>query len=151
MATPCSTCLDTNKAFCTGCDYDSLQMLAGNNCVVPTCLANQNYIATEEGKCRACLTTGCTSCDIYGKCTSCSVPGYTDLHGVCCNTLINTYRDFTTSPPSCQNCHASCKTCHGPNFEDCLSCEASITLDPLTGTCCLSDEYRNAGVCTKCP
>jgi proprotein convertase subtilisin/kexin type 5 len=73
--------------------------------------------------------------------------------GVCCNTSLAFYRDFSGASPSCLPCHAFCKTCHGPNQDHCFSCNPGANFNTVTGACdCPSDYYMNPfGICTLCP
>jgi proprotein convertase subtilisin/kexin type 5 len=66
---------------------------------------------------------GCTTCKEGGS------PFYPSSYiGKFCTgcATIGEYRDLDTN--TCHPCHSSCLTCHGPNFDQCRTCQTNFQL-----------------------
>jgi len=111
------------------------------------------YYADE--KTRACIKCEhpceeCTAPGTNGNCTDC-VAEYGLRKGHCYKPCED---GFYHDKGICKPCHAQCKTCHGPNEDDCESCKDKLYLTDKH-TCkpeCPTGNYEDdkTKTCEKC-
>ncbi|KAJ3604400.1 hypothetical protein NHX12_029141 [Muraenolepis orangiensis] len=104
--------------------------------------------------CDRCEDHRCVNCD-QNQCYWCE-EGFYISDGVCVDQCKKgSFLD--TEGQECEPCHASCRTCGGPQYDDCDLCEEGFTLSD--GTClrqqkmalCPEKQFNNdMGVCEQC-
>ncbi|EAR90506.3 zinc finger lsd1 subclass family protein (macronuclear) [Tetrahymena thermophila SB210] len=151
----CQTCSKPqDNTSCLSCNpnhYLNPNKTCQNTCPSSYWKNNSNW------QCSACDST-CFNCQSPGdsnSCTSCS--GYRFLTSNKCliNCPSNTFPNIQTNNNICQPCDSSCKTCDGPNSNNCLSCNAPQFFLQSTKTCVLScnpNQYKNISnqTCSSC-
>ncbi|XP_030000063.1 proprotein convertase subtilisin/kexin type 5-like [Sphaeramia orbicularis] len=115
---------------------------------------DQTYSVDEKMVCAPCEDKHCVNCDAT-QCYLCE-EGFYVYDGVCVD---HCKQGFFVDEESqdCEPCHRACKTCGGPRFDDCDSCEEGFTLKK--GEClearqlelCPEKHFRNRkGECKLC-
>ncbi|EAR88128.2 zinc finger lsd1 subclass family protein (macronuclear) [Tetrahymena thermophila SB210] len=152
----CNTCSGSSSSNCLSCQ-GSLYF----NSVTKTCQStcpDGTYPNSNGNVCSQCDTT-CLTCNggTSSNCLSCTFPSryFQPLTSQCvtqCNT--NQYAK-STSPPTCQNCDPTCKTCSGTAPNNCLSCSGNFYLSTSGNICttqCQNHEFQNSAnnKCTTC-
>lgn len=141
MDRKCKACYKTCYECKGFTDKDCISCKPGLFKMTPICTTScpeAYYGDTIKGICSSC-STGCKACwdgDI-ASCTSCIIGYY--LYSNSCYTLCpvgyageDTTNTCTAKCPSstyadliirlCKPCNSSCKTCSGPNVDNCKSC-----------------------------
>ena len=116
----CLTCFGNSSNNCTSCF--SGQFILHSECF-SICPINY-YADNSSNTCNLCDST-CFECygQLKNNCLSCIDPTIYILNNGYClheNCLLNQY--FDQNQLSCQNCSSNCKTCNGPNSNNCLDC-----------------------------
>ncbi|EAR90505.2 zinc finger lsd1 subclass family protein (macronuclear) [Tetrahymena thermophila SB210] len=128
-----------------------------------SCLSNcpsKYWTDQTNWKCQVCDPTcyNCISPGDQNSCTSCSGTLYL-FSNQCINTCpTNTFYLTQTNNNICQPCHNSCKTCDGPNNNNCQSCLALSLFQQSSKTCvsqCNPNQYQNNSdpnnlICSSC-
>eukprot|EP00828_Plagiopyla_frontata_P040220 TRINITY_DN538_c0_g1_i2.p1 TRINITY_DN538_c0_g1~~TRINITY_DN538_c0_g1_i2.p1 ORF type:complete len:1831 (+),score=273.59 TRINITY_DN538_c0_g1_i2:3-5495(+) len=132
----CLTCSGPLLSECLTCASTQYRQLNANNCK-----CEQGYYDNGTALCLTCPDTNCLECST-ANCTVCK-PGYQ-----------------LTSNNTCLGCHYSCKTCSGPNENQCTSCDLNNYQIPdrldATATifkckCTEASKFINAsGICASC-
>ncbi|XP_071385584.1 proprotein convertase subtilisin/kexin type 5-like [Centroberyx affinis] len=109
-----------------------------------TCKHNRTYSVNDSMVCARCADSHCVNCDQY-QCYWCEEGFYVSGFFV------------DEESQDCEPCHRSCRTCGGPKYNDCDSCEDGFTLKD--GECledtqfvlCPDKHFRNGkGDCEQC-
>lgn len=153
----CKSCFGPSTIECEMCFNDKVLYNVG---VVSTCINNcpDNY-ASVGGVCKLCDST-CKVCKgtLPTDCISCSSPKYL-MNGMCLNQCLGVYfgenvtatcvsecplYTFPYTPSKvCMGCF-NCRTCVGPEANDCKSCDSPLLLEE--GKCvysCSKDHFVN--------
>ncbi|CAG9319988.1 unnamed protein product [Blepharisma stoltei] len=117
----------------------------------------------DDTVCNLCESQSCFLCDDWTgcliwcdpSCLTCVGPSSSECvlcadgsrilgssYGSCVCTATNQYVKYE-DPFTCENCHSSCASCIGPNYDDCLLCaNEEITINEYHGYCeCQSNQY----------
>ncbi|XP_067378152.1 proprotein convertase subtilisin/kexin type 5b isoform X1 [Channa argus] len=115
---------------------------------------DRTYNANDTMVCAPCEDKQCVICD-ESQCYWCE-EGFYAFDGVCVD---HCKEGFFADEESrdCEPCHRACRTCGGPQYDDCDSCEDEFTLEKGE---CLKENYlapcpvkhfrNNKGECEKC-
>ena len=140
--TSCLTCLGTTYSDCLSCNSSNvLQIVSapagtctpctgdGYNTVASgcvTCAASCRQCGStpvDANKCTACYTLSLNKYLINDQCTDCSTPGF--------------FIDQKNGVSFCKKCDPSCKTCSGPQVNQCTSCPTDRFKFQANNTCSL--------------
>lgn len=112
----CDEC--SSSSTCTKCSDGYL--IYNNQCL------NQCPSGTYQlnGTYKECSVSNCDSCTSSGKCNSCKA-GYNLYENTC---LAHCPEGTYGSNGLCKPCDKSCKSCNGPNENNCLQCNKSKIL-----------------------
>ena len=125
----CLSCSGATSSHCTSCKF-GLEPSAGA-CLYPTCATN----------CLACI--GTVTCVV-------PAPGFYITH----SNIVSRYKPckgatfFDSATLTCLPCHASCSSCHGPQWGECIHCKEDHF---RYGTLCVTNPsncqiYKQQGV-----
>ncbi|XP_051278441.1 proprotein convertase subtilisin/kexin type 5b isoform X2 [Dicentrarchus labrax] len=115
---------------------------------------DRTYSREDTMVCAPCEDKQCVNCD-KSQCYWCE-EGFYNFDGECVD---HCREGFFVDKESqgCEPCHRACRTCGGPQFDDCDSCEDGFTLKD--GECleatqlalCPEKQFRNSkGECEQC-
>ncbi|EAS06676.2 zinc finger lsd1 subclass family protein (macronuclear) [Tetrahymena thermophila SB210] len=145
-----------NSNSCTSCS--GTLYLFGNQCQ-SDCPANTFKLTQMFNNiCQTCHLS-CKTCDgaTSDNCLSCEAPNlfYQKGSKTCSeNCQLNQFKN--TSNQECTSCNASCKTCYGPDSNNCLSCEGpDLFYQEIFKKCvqdCDKNQYKNEvnQTCSTC-
>ena len=127
----CAMCDGPDQFQCTGCAGN--EVLRDNRCVVLTCTGSTYEVRNQSGEfCHACHSS-CLTCNgsQADNCLSCDngrIPfGYECVE--LCPSGYFRQRSVSTDEKWCERCDASCKTCSGDSYDNCLSCDEGRALN----------------------
>uniref|UniRef100_A0A8C4EH67 Proprotein convertase subtilisin/kexin type 5b n=1 Tax=Dicentrarchus labrax TaxID=13489 RepID=A0A8C4EH67_DICLA len=158
----CESC-PTDCIICTAADHclhcSSGHRLRNGRCVPLECSAGERctdchhscpdrtYSREDTMVCAPCEDKQCVNCD-KSQCYWCE-EGFYNFDGECVD---HCREGFFVDKESqgCEPCHRACRTCGGPQFDDCDSCEDGFTLKD--GECleatqlalCPEKQFRNS-------
>ncbi|CAD8188635.1 unnamed protein product [Paramecium pentaurelia] len=118
----CLTC--TSKIDCQTCKSTYIQTKLG--CI---CKLNQYE---DSNQCQDCPIE-CNQCLNQTNCLECLSTNYRQLKNQQC-ICIDGYYPIQLNP-KCERCHQFCKTCTGPTFNDCLTCNDIDNIENVGSTC----------------
>ncbi|EAR90508.3 zinc finger lsd1 subclass family protein (macronuclear) [Tetrahymena thermophila SB210] len=170
LTCPDSFVTDANK-ICQPCDfscYNCFQPLSSTSCLTcqpntylnpnNSCLNNcpSKYWANNSNlSCQACDAT-CYNCQNPGdsnSCTNCNGQFYLLYNKCIAICPPNTFAVAQTNNNICQSCDLSCKTCDGPNSNNCLSCQSPMFYQQTSKTCvssCNQNQFQSNQICYPC-
>ncbi|CAK63126.1 unnamed protein product (macronuclear) [Paramecium tetraurelia] len=150
------TCLHCNGLLannCTTCSSQSNRILTSDS----QCLCNQGYFDTgiNEIICEKNCHNTCSSCasPSADQCTSCPVTRKPDRIGTTFGCLCNDSHKYSDDTQSeCQECHFTCKTCYGAEYNNCLTCDENAFRNFSMRKCICSGGYygENQLQCLPC-
>ncbi|EAR95046.2 TNFR/NGFR cysteine-rich region family protein (macronuclear) [Tetrahymena thermophila SB210] len=157
QCTPCdSSCLTCNGNLNTNClsCSDPLFLQQSSSTCIQKCDSNQYGQITPQRTCLVCDST-CATCSgpNQNNCLSCSGSKYLDLSTNQCVTQCPSGTFNDNSNNKCSPCNTDCKTCSGPNNNQCLSCSLPKYFQKSNGMClenCNSNQFKDNGSCTDC-
>jgi hypothetical protein len=137
----CSTCSGDSEGQCLSCKSGAYLEIGGP----PYCkCTNTNTFLNSLGVCEQCHQS-CAQCTgpLETDCTWCPVQStLNSLLGKCsCNEFY--YLDVSSSPTKCSACFETCKTCKGPNSNDCMTCKPTF-IKLSSGECVCEIGYKYA-------
>ncbi|XP_030622390.1 proprotein convertase subtilisin/kexin type 5b [Chanos chanos] len=144
----CHKCLQINPEHCMSCLPEFYKL--GSSC--HRSCPEKTYEDREEMMCMHC-EENCLNCD-SSQCYFCE-EGYYLSDEKCVKTCPEGF--YGDSHQECEPCHRDCRTCGGPDYNDCDSCEQGMRL--VNGQCvdvkitvtCSSDHFVNRqGECDQC-
>lgn len=177
----CMLCLGSARTQCTACDYqrdlDLVEIKVSGVVKYSTCECKAGYFKDSNGACQACSPT-CSSCtgSKPEECLLCAFSTMVKIQETF-NTfscecpdksfwdkLTNTCIDptkgclagkYTSAGSVCLPCAPECATCSGPSPDQCLTCNAALTMNLLTNKCeCAKGEYFDTSLstpaCSRC-
>ncbi|KAL4486105.1 hypothetical protein ABPG72_012158 [Tetrahymena utriculariae] len=114
----CLTCNGPSDQQCLTCRNYIYQNICYENPPPGTYCDSQTKLCQEcNSICQAC--SGPNS----GNCTQCdSSKGLVLTSSNTCDCPVNQFLDNSGQTVQCKNCDSTCKTCNGPNKNNCLSC-----------------------------
>ena len=143
-----TTCTSLSSNCLWNCDFNSY--FNGTSCVqcLNTCTEDCPS-SCANGCCRGtdCGLNNDTKCGNYSSYTSCTncLPNASFVSGVCqCNF------GYYWSGIQCDLCNASCLTCSGKLFNQCLTCPINSLLNSQNQCVCNTTYYWNGTLCVSC-
>ncbi|XP_048065150.1 proprotein convertase subtilisin/kexin type 5b isoform X2 [Megalobrama amblycephala] len=129
----CQHCLVVNPEHCMSClpDYYELRSSCHKTC------PERTFEDKLSMKCARC-DDDCLTCDA-SECYLCE-EGFFLSDGMCVKSCKEGF--YGDEKQECEPCHHMCRTCGGPEFDDCDSCEDDMFLEKGR---CISKSY------IKCP
>lgn len=150
----CVTC--SNGRDCDSCPRGKLLRLdksCENECSIGS------YMKNDKRKCGPCPQY-CDECagPGQGDCVKCSERALTHQDDLSCYPICKPNYHQLPELPICVRCPPTCKTCSGPESNNCLSCYETAELNLETGTCETKkkllfdgDNYVNChSTCVRC-
>ncbi|CAD8102908.1 unnamed protein product [Paramecium sonneborni] len=136
----CLTC--KSRIDCQTCSSTYTQTKSG-------CICKMNQYE-DSNQCFDCPIE-CNQCLSYTYCIECLNSNFRQLSNGQCICMDGYYPIL--SNPQCQLCHQLCKTCVGPSFNECLTCNGISNIEQDGSTCrCpigfnYQDEIKGCSVC----
>ena len=164
----CSMCVGPSSTDCTGCPAGSFLYSVNGSCLL-NCPSIGFWEDSSSHTCKACYQytaasptdNTCVSCSGSNpnNCLSCNSTTFLDQTTNTCtfNCPIGYYGDTATN--ICKPCYSSdkdlmktCKTCSGPNENNCLSCSYPNFYYAINNTCLAScpDGWYSNSVLNSC-
>jgi len=126
---------------------------------LPVCGITDYWNSTDCNTCNSECTKGCVndqSCNLCADqlCKVCS-----EFQTWTCSECVLNARGspcecqegYFAEVSQCTECHYSCKTCNGPNKNNCTSCENSYLKSDGTCHFCSDGTYLDQTTCVNCP
>ena len=170
----CYTCVGPAETDCSGCSSGSFLYSVTRSCLL-SCPSVGYWADPISNTCSPCYEytsaapndNTCVSCSGSGpnNCTACNSTTFLDQTTNTCtiNCPAGYYGDTTTN--ICKPCYEaanpftdvmkSCRTCSGPNPNNCLSCDSPYFYHTIDNTClgaCPNGWFQNSvlNVCNQC-
>ncbi|KAK3565727.1 hypothetical protein QTP86_014189 [Hemibagrus guttatus] len=141
-AEKCASC-ENEADYCLSCEQEYL--LHKHTCVVH---CPEGYYV-KGNVCEQCPNS-CTQCDIKGQCSEC-MQYYFLYDGMCLDECPKAYFP-KVQEKKCERCHRDCRTCDGPDADDCISCwnPTDVRYNGACLSTCPSVTYRDKTECRDC-
>lgn len=111
---------------------------------------NSNVCTGKFQQLLACDST-CLTCNgsNSNQCLSCQSPRLFKTSSKECITSCGTNKYYDVGAQDCDDCHAVCDGCTGPNNNECIACAAGKVMisSGLCGDNCNANQYNNGGIC----
>ncbi|GAA6071512.1 proprotein convertase subtilisin/kexin type 5b isoform X1 [Tachysurus ichikawai] len=138
----CASC-EKEPGYCLSCEQEYL--LHKHTCVVH---CPEGYYV-KGNVCEQCPNS-CTQCDINGHCSECK-QYYFLYEGMCLDDCPKAYFP-KVQEKKCERCHKDCRTCDGPDADDCISCwnPTDVRYNGACLSTCPSFTYKDKTECREC-
>ncbi|KAL4499147.1 hypothetical protein ABPG72_017049 [Tetrahymena utriculariae] len=147
----CQECTGENSNQCTKC---SGSIFLDTNKCVSTCQPGK-FSNQSTNNCDLCDKTQCKECvDSSTNCTKCDTNLYLNSDNTCLTSCPKGFYG-NSSNGKCDPCSYKCKTCFGPNDNQCTNCTGDLFFDPILKQCesnCQQKYYanKNNNQCMEC-